>query len=228
MKFINSFRLWARLSVLTFLVLGSACATKDTYVLYPGPVKPQEETAKIALPWSLDILTVDGKSVGRKAFESQEPKLIVLPGLHALEVRYSNIWDLSAEDHEKIQSQPVLLYLEAQAGHSYMLKHPPLDNVDAARTYAAQPKIWIVDAKTGDEVQAPLPGVTQHMPPGGSTAATPEAYATAITDAIAKAVSPDAQRTATEDSTTLKLLKFWWNQASAEERSAFAGWITKQ
>lgn len=119
--------------------IAGGCATDLTVKMYDGPVRMNDRITVLTLPSEIEIVLIDGLSVGNKTARSRgvERTIEMLPGTHYFEVKYYKLWKKSALDTkgELIISRPQLLTLTGKAGLSYRIYTPtlPADLSDAKK-----------------------------------------------------------------------------------------------
>ncbi|BDY03114.1 DUF2057 family protein [Ferrimonas sp. YFM] len=92
--------------------------------------------ATLELPSSIWANKVNGEAV-----PSYRSALPLKAGLQILELRYAELLQLNAEDHEYVSSEPLYLSFEAQDHQSYRLQLPQLRSDAEVREFARQPEV---------------------------------------------------------------------------------------
>lgn len=104
--------------------------------------------ATIEIPEAFNLKYVDGECYKRPLFSSGDVVLELAPGSYQLIIEYEEIWELNADDHERIVSEPLSVTFVAEGGRPYLLRYPDLDSVKAATVFAKAPVVAIVDVQT--------------------------------------------------------------------------------
>lgn len=189
----------------TTIALTLAGCTSAPIRLYEGAPRAAQEVAVLQVGEPVVLISVDGRDVPALLLAGAKQQVEVLPGERVLAVRYSQLWDLSASEHEVVRSKPVAVRFQAQPGAIYQFRFPAPKNVEQARRFAKAPAFELVQvggAKVAESVAIKSFGEASlidslFQPEGGAKAAT----------------------------TDLDLLKDVWNRSSAETRDAFRRWV---
>lgn len=171
------------------------CASTATLRGYDGPARPPAELAVLAVPYQLDVLSLDDRpGLSTPLFSTaRETQIELLPGSHTLLLRfYSPSDEIERSGSASLfRSDPATLRFQVAAGRLYRLKY-------TYRTGSAREpnlQVWIED-----DAGAALP---QEQPPVSHAVSAP----------------PSAPET------PLDQLKRWWAAAGEDDRAAFRGWI---
>ncbi|MBP7178697.1 MAG: DUF2057 domain-containing protein [Moraxellaceae bacterium] len=199
--------------VVPTIVLLAGCAAPGTVRLYDGEARQPAEVALISAPEQVQVMALDGvEPTGLLRQHSQSLEL--LPGEHVLTLRYVQLFQINASEHEVVRSRQAALRFTAVAGTEYRLEMDKQPSLDAARKFAKAPQFRLIN-NANETV-------------GQSTAIKSYAEASLI-DTITKAFestqNSDAQ---TQAQTHLDLLKDVWGRATPDEREAFQLWLTQQ
>ncbi|WP_417348108.1 DUF2057 family protein [Ferrimonas sp.] len=92
--------------------------------------------ATLELPSSIWANKVNGEAV-----PNYRSSLPLSSGLQILELRYAELLQLNAEDHEYVSSEPLYLSFEAQGEQSYRLQLPELRSDTEVREFARRPEV---------------------------------------------------------------------------------------
>lgn len=98
------------------------------------------------VPQALDVLKLDHKNVF-KVFGLGERRFELAPGLHEIELRYSQIWDSGFDDHQVVKSQSQILNINIVAGAEYRLNHDKATSLAESVKVAEDLKVWITTKK---------------------------------------------------------------------------------
>lgn len=199
------------LPVAASLFLMAGCAsTQGPLKTYEGPTRAAAEVVVVDVPEEVQVMAIDGREPPSSLLTSQV-QLALLPGDHVFSLRYVQLFQLSAEEHDVVRSRQAALRFTAVPGAHYRLQVPPQKNHDAARQFAKDPRFTLVDLAGGAPVE--------------STAIKSYAEASLI-DTISKAF--ESQQEGARPVTNTDLLKDIWGRSTPEERDAFRNWINQQ
>lgn len=210
-----------RTCVLLVLLPLAACASGRKHIrLYAGPERASEEIAELRILESLEVRSINGEDVPRipRVSRSGERRLDLLPGRYDIVAYYDDVWQLNSSEQEAVRSEPQLLSLELEAGHTYRLEHRSPIDLDDARLLARDMKLSIVDLSSGQ----PIALAAESRPSLANTAVVVNPIPPREEDATATG-APEAE--SSRGLSALELLKFWWQQASQEQRARFRSWI---
>ena len=212
-----------RASILMTLLLLVACTSDKMHMrLYAGPERPSDEVARLLIPESLEVSSINGEDIPRvpRIVRSGERHLDLLPGGYEVVVYYDEVWEINSSDDEVVRSAPQLVRFELQAGQIVRLEHRRPIDLDDARLLARDMEVAVVDLSRDLPIQLAVvsqpavvstPLVVRPMVPTESDASS------AIVQAEGASQIPPAAA----------LLKFWWKRASPEERAQFRDWISE-
>lgn len=175
------------------------------------PSETVSQQARLEVPELIQVLAIDGQERTGNFFGSRATTLELNAGEHVLSVRYSQIFQLGADDHDIIKSKPMAIRFNAEAGQRYALTVSPPKRYEAAKEFAKQPDIRLINTATGNSQQATLIS----------------SYAEAsLVDSIGKAFQNVNEESKT--SNNLQLLQDIWLRASPSERQSFAAWLASK
>lgn len=191
-------------------LLAGCAATHGPLKAYEGPLRAPADVALVDVPEQVQVMAIDGREPP-PSFLRSSVQMALLPGSHVLSLRYVQLFQINADDHEIVRSGQAALRFEAAAGGHYRLEVPAQRNLDAARQFAKAPQFQLAD----------LGG-------GAAIASVPiQSYAEAsLIDTLGKAFESQGQ--AARPVTNTDLLKDIWSRSSSEERDAFRTWINQQ
>lgn len=178
-------------------------------------VYAQESTVTLDIPEVIQVLSIDGKEQNSTFFGSRNHKQTLTSGEHILSVRYSQLFNLTADEHDIIKSKPLAIRFVAETGKNYQLIADAPKRYEAAKEFAKNPTIRLVDKTTGNSQSAVLV----------------KSYAEAsLVDTIGKAFqnANDENQAATSNPNNAQLLQELWLKATPQERQAFAAWLAAQ
>lgn len=188
----------------------TACAAPGPVRLYDGAERPVAEVATISAPEQVQVMAVDGREVAGAMLQRNQV-LTVLPGERVFSLRYVQLFQISADEHEVVRSRQAALRFMAEAGAEYRIEIDKQGSLEAARKFSKAPVFRLVNVKNST--------VTE------STAIKSYAEASLV-DTITKAF--DSAESKTQGPSHLDLLKDVWGRTSADERAAFKVWLDQQ
>lgn len=202
-------RVWRAAGLLAMVATLTGCAAQGPLKAYEGPVRAPSELVRVNVPEQIEVMSIDGREPP-PSFLRSRVQLALLPGEHVLSLRYVQLFQINADEHDVIRSRQAALRFRAAAGEEYRLEMPPQPNREAARVFAKQPRFTLVNVQNG-----------------GRTESTPiQSYAeAALIDSLQKAFTTQGE---TAPPTNLDLLKDVWGRSSPEERQAFRRWLDRQ
>ncbi|MBY6187901.1 DUF2057 domain-containing protein [Marinobacter hydrocarbonoclasticus] len=98
------------------------------------------QAAEIQIDPNLTLLSHNGA-----AQTAPDGRLSLSAGQQVLELRYSQYFQLSSEEHENVRSTPLYLVFNANDTDTYRLTWPESNNVEAARHQVANPVVSLTD-----------------------------------------------------------------------------------
>jgi len=219
---------WLRASVWIWLLAGLAQAGEPIYAV-PDSERARNDLAVLVLPSSLELELVDGLVYpGAKAmFRKGDTNVYLLPGEREVSLRYNEFFQTTPSDHDIIKSKILALRFVAEPGKTYRARHDDFRNAAQARAGVVNFVLKIVDDAGNNRVIDARQ--TQRSWRGEeSTSSRPDLVSEAARAAAAgtAAVTPSATPAmpAAAGLKALDLLKFTWQNASADERAAFLQW----
>ena len=195
---------------LLVLLLLVACASEKKHVrLYAGPERPDAEIAALLIVETLEASSINGVDIPRisRVIRSGDRRLDLLPGSYDVAVYYDAIWRVDDSNEEAVRSEPQLVNLQLEAGHTYRVEHESVFDLEDARSLARDMKVTVVDLSSGQPVQVPVesrpakvstPVVVNPIPPLEGDAAATTASATAATAATTTATASTTAATVGE------------------------------
>jgi hypothetical protein len=188
-------------------------------VVSPG-ARAATQQVTLVVPEALDVISIDNVKYSAGLFSSGDTTLKLAPGQHKIVVEYYVIIDISSDDHEAIKSEPFQIAFYAKPGKDYYINIPSTRNVKEARQYAKKPVIVLIDRSTKQHVTNE---VTYREFDG--TFSTQFNAASGTTQqksgAVTANATPQQSGVNTDSDTPLKMLEYWWQQASAQQRKQF-------
>ena len=194
-------------------------------------VQASTQLATLVIPEALDILSVDKKTYTGKLFSRGDKTLKLEPGQHEILVEYDIIWDISADDHENIQSKPFQITFSAEPGKQYYIKLPSFKYVEEAQKYAKKPVFELIDRTTNRVVATKVTHHDVYRSIFSNRFSEPVAATKPVHDPVPAAsviAVPATNKAASQsvdtnntNSTPVKMLEYWWNQANEQQRKHF-------
>lgn len=215
----------------------SACARSPVVQLYDGPAKSDSQVLTVRVPSEIEVFTINGKEVDgvNTFFATDFKELKFTPGRYEILAYYKELWQLDADNHEIVKTNPANFIVDGKAGEKWQLDYDKPANVEEARALEDTFTGWTVNTATGEKVAAtesnlilkrgflaPITGeevstaASQNIAPQQSATPAPAATASASPQA---APAPAASY--------LDTLKAQWKQATPEERREFLQWIAE-
>lgn len=224
------------LATLLTCVLLAACAGKPVVKLYEGADKPASQLLIVNVPMELEVLMINDKPVegAAQVFTYGNRELHLAPGRYRILAFYKNLFQINADEHEVIKSNPAEFTVDGKAGEVYQLGFDKPADVEQARALAEGFRGWVRNEQTGEQVAGEESALVVNR--GFVSVLTgAAAVAEAKSDSVAPESDAPAPTPAPEPAATsaapagagyLDMLKAHWNQATAEERRAFLQWIS--
>lgn len=231
------------LSLLVALASGCSLLKPGGQVsLYDGPQRSQAELAAVVATDHVQLLAVDGKELSGSLFDAHETRFFLLPGEHVLSVRYTDFFQLNAENHEVVRSRPVALRFVAVAGETYRFEFDKPKTVDAANKFAKAPQLALVGERSGSRVQSQAirsfaeasvidtigkAFQTEETKDAVRASQLPAPVAAPLVAPVAVAPAPVVvvAPAAATGSLHYDLLRDLWLRSSADERARFQSWL---
>lgn len=195
------------------LLLVSACATQKPQNLYQGD---DSFAAMIKSSATVLVKYIDNDEVN-SGFIGQEPVYRVAAGQRTVMVEYSDLFEISNDEHEKVVSRPAKITFMAEPGKTYLLMNAPQKGLESARTFAEKPEFTVMDAKSGQVVAATV------------ELSRPRTFMTSLRSAVAPVYEFESDLVPEAASqTVLENLQTLWGSASEADRDAFLQWLNKK
>ena len=238
-------RSFALIAAAAFLL--TACSHSPVVQLYEGAKQPDSQVLTIRVPSDLEVFTINGSEVDgvNTFFNTDHKDLKVTPGRYEILAYYKRLWDLDADNHEVMKSDPALFVVDGEAGEFYRLDFERPQNVTQARALEDDFSGWVENMNSGEKTPSQASGLVLNrgflapitgteVETKGATAVQPKAKAAeAVTPAPAApaesgtANGSEGGASAGSQASYLDTLKAQWNQATQEERRQFLQWISQ-
>ncbi|MCB0337907.1 MAG: DUF2057 family protein, partial [Bdellovibrionales bacterium] len=146
----------ARTLFICLLLVVAACSTKQ-YQLSEGTYVGAGEGAVLKVPARLQILAVNGSPIPNLSsqFLMNDAEVVLPQGVHELEVRYRDIWDIGRDDHMKVVSDSKFMNLKAEPGKTYQLTYKEPADLQTAKIFAENPHFVVVEVGAMAKIEAP-------------------------------------------------------------------------
>jgi hypothetical protein len=168
-----------------------------------------QPVATLQSPELIQIMALDGEEHAGGLFGSRVLKLPLTPGEHVVTVRYNQLFPLGSDDHDILKSPPIAFRFKADAGQNYVFTVTPPKRYEAAKLFAKNPDIRLVESVSGQSITGVL---------------IKSLGQASLVDTIGRSFQ-SAEPTAL---TTLDELKELWGKATTAERAAFTSWQATQ
>lgn len=234
-------RSFALIAAAAFLL--TACSRSPVVQLYEGAKQPDSQVLTIRVPSDLEVFTINGSEVDgvNTFFNTDHKDLKVSPGRYEILAYYKRLWDLDADSHEVMKSDPALFVVDGEAGEFYRLDFERPQNVTQARALEEDFSGWVENMNSGEKTPSQASGLVLNrgflapitgteVETKGASAVQPKAV-NSVTPAAAAPATGNAQADDGESgggqASYLDTLKAQWNQATQEERRQFLQWISQ-
>lgn len=183
----------------------------------PGHAFSAEASGTLQAPEIIQIMTIDGEEPPGSFLGSRNLSRPLAAGEHVLSVRYNQLFNLGADDHDILKSPPVAFRFVVEPGKTYQIQVNPPKHYEDAKNFARNPQIRLVTVETGKSQDGVI---------------IKSLGQASLVDTIGKAFQSatsggdDAQTPTT--TTNLLQLQQLWLSASPAERQAFAAWLAAQ
>lgn len=205
-----------------------ALAASKTVTAVPAADADRADLATLLLPEALDIELVDGLEYPalRSMFRRGDLAVRILPGEREVALRYNQLFQFNADDHEIVRSGTMVLRFVAEPGQAYRAEHPAFRDVGAAREGVKNFELRIVDEAGSNRITG-ASQVRRNWRGEQSTTARPDLVSSEAARLAAKEAAGQAAllpAAAAGGVNALDLLKFTWQNATGDERAAFMTW----
>lgn len=193
-----------RLLFLSVVLFVQACSTPQHLRLYDGPSIGTENEVSLILPLNFELISLNQQAVSQyqQVFRNHDLTIKLAPGQHTLVVRYSDIWDIDDENHEKVTSGHITFEGEFHSAQLYRFDTPELANFTQVKTFVKNPDITLSSSKN--------------------------AIQSNYTEKASPLVFGNDEKLEQVDYPNLKQLQFWWGNANHYEQKQFMQWVQSQ
>ena len=181
-------------------------------------------SAKLMLPENFRVLKINGeeKSFGFLALSSS---VELQKGRNIIELQYRELFEGDEDDTIKVMSLPIIIALDSNAPENLILDAPMFELEEPARVYAKSPDFKIVN-EAGDLVAfSTLDAEKVLMSDSKNISSYSDFSDSGSTPNYLATDNMNRNSVTPEDVDSLKLLKFWWQQASEHEKHQFMDFI---
>lgn len=196
------------------LIVGCGLVINSPAICLAAAASSQTIGNKVSLevPELIQVLSIDGQEGNSHFLGSRTHVQQLTVGEHVLSVRYTQLFNINADEHDILKSKPMAIRFTAEAGQTYQLSVTPPKRYDAAKEFAKQPDIRLVNKTAGTSQQA----------------IQIKSYAEAsLVDSIGKAFQ-SSDESVSKQSDNVQLLQDIWLRATPTERQAFAAWLASK
>ncbi|MGR6870773.1 DUF2057 family protein [Pseudomonas sp. HK3] len=190
-------------SFFLFLVIAiQGCSSAQQVRLYDGPAIGNDKEVQLILPLNFELISLDSQPVAQFAqtFRNHDLTIKLTPGEHTLVLRYSDIWQIDADNHETLSTGQITFIDTFLPGETLRIQTPPVDTLNQAKQFIKDPNVKIVTKQrtiNGSHLEKENPLVFKQD------------------EKIEKVTYPH-----------FKQLQFWWLKASEYEKRQFKQWLT--
>ena len=187
-------RSFALIAAAAFLL--TACSRSPVVQLYEGAKQPDSQVLTIRVPSDLEVFTINGSEVDgvNTFFNTDHKDLKVTPGRYEILAYYKRLWDLDADNHEVMKSDPALFVVDGEAGEFYRLDFERPQNVTQARALEDDFSGWVENMNSGEKTPSQASGLVLNRgflaPITGTEVETKGATAVQPKAKAAEAVTP--------------------------------------
>lgn len=205
-------RFFLLMMALAATVLAGCSSTGGPLQTYAGAARPPSDVVLVDVPEEIEVMAIDGHEPP-PSFLKSRVQLALLPGEHVFSLRYVELFQLNADEHDVVRSKQAALRFTAVAGSHFRLQIPKQASVAAAREFAKAPQFSLssLDGKAVAE----------------STAVRSYAEASLV-DTISQAFESATQGETAKPAGNLELLQDVWTRSSVDEKNAFRRWLETQ
>ncbi|MFC3152152.1 DUF2057 family protein [Litoribrevibacter euphylliae] len=207
------------------LVLSGCVTTGGPLHYYKGDKKADDQLVTVVLPEEVDVVAVNNRKRALPLVRGKTYQVKLLPGLNELVLEYDTIWELDSDSHENVTSDVVMVSQVMKAGEVYTISVPKFDTLNAAKTFAKNFKVELVKQSTGEKVVSKPAryGVVSNVPMN-QLISNVEAGVTGESEVVVHGLE-DRKHQAAGLYSPLQNLRYWWREASEQERELFEDWM---
>lgn len=199
--------------MVTVIVLLASCASQQTQNLYQG----SDTNAAVIISGPTVLVEYIDNDTVKSGFIGQENSYRVAAGDRQILVTYSDLFDINADEHQKVVSRPAKILFTAQAGKRYRIESTKPSSLEQAQAFKEQPEFFVLDLISGNRIPATV------------ELSRPRSFISQLKSSVTPAyefASDQVPEVKTEAIGRLDQLQLLWNQASPAEKDAFLQWAT--
>lgn len=221
------------ISVVLCALFLSACARSPVVQLYDGPAKADSQVLTVSVPSEIEVFTINGKEVDgvNTFFATDFKELKFTPGRYEILAYYKELWQLDADNHEIVKSNPANFVIDGKAGEKWQLGYEKPQDVEDARALQDSFNGWALNTASGEKVAAKESGLILKRgflaPITGEEVSTTSSASIAPQQSATPAPAAPASSQSAPTASYLDTLKAQWNQATPEERREFLQWVAE-
>ena len=169
-------------------------------------------------------------------FATDFKELKLTPGRYEILAYYKELWQLDADNHDIVKTNPANFIVDGKAGEKWQLDYDKPANVEEARALEDAFTGQAINTTTGEKVAATESNLILKRgflaPITGEEVSTAASESVAPQQAAAPAPATSASASATQAAPAptgsyLDTLKAQWKQATPEERREFLQWVAE-
>ncbi len=206
-------------TLLVVLICGiqASCAVQGVQQLNE---LPKAQSGFIKSSPTVLVNYVDNNEV-KSGFIGQVQTFQVNPGTHTVLVEYSDLYQINADQHEKVVSRPAKVTFTVAAGKTYQIKNPPQKDLEQAREFTEKPQFFVTEVSSGTEVESTV------------ELSRPRTFMTTLKSAVAPVYEFPSDQIQPADKSpplpsALEAMQTLWQEASEAERESFMEWVAGQ
>jgi len=166
------------------------------------------------------VVSVNGQSFSSGLF-SKEAKVPLKKGINKIALRYKELFEESlGDDHEVVTSDIFVIQLSIQKEQIYTLQYLRPHDTSAARRYAREPKISVVDSQ-GKNISVENIYLASQSEGFVTQATKTNRQAQPMINITSPKIAKKPTKASSEQAMAGQMLIFWWNKATAEQKQSF-------
>ncbi len=197
-------------------VLGiTACQGPGIHQAYSGAPRAASDVSTFTIPGEFNLLYIDGERY-KSSFIQDGAVLQLLPGEHQFIIEYQDYWEITTNEFERVESQPLSVSFTTIASNKFILDYEKLLTIEDAKVYAKEPIFGIKNLSTLAVVSSDIKYRLKD-----------KAY---LSNFVKSGFSKDGSATTDQPQQVdiLEKLKYWWGEAESRQQESFRQWIESQ
>jgi len=213
------------LLVLGVIALAGCVTTGGPIHYYKGNPLSEAQLATVILPEEIDLVAVNNRKRALPLVRNETYEIKLLPGLNELVLEYETIWELDSDSHETVQSEVIIVSQLMKAGDVYSISVPDFKTLEEAKAFAENFEVTMIKQSTGEKVVSKKAryGVVSAVP-ASRVVSSVKAGVTGEAEVVVHGVEDRAHQVEGKYS-PLQNLRYWWKEASEQERELFEDWM---